>query len=49
MRSGLASGIVVFLETLFCGPVNTSVCQLGGGGAWDLAQGQPLFVWDVPL
>lgn len=41
MRLGLASGIVVLLETLFCGPVNITVCQLGGGGARDLAQGQP--------
>lgn len=37
MRLGLASGFVVFLETLFCGPVNISTCQLGGGGAWDVA------------
>lgn len=41
MKLGLASGIVVFLETLFCGPVNICVCQLGGGRALDLAQGQP--------
>lgn len=37
MRLSLAYGIVEFLGTLFFGPVNTSVCQLAGDRAWDIA------------